>query len=77
MSLLVAESLLGFLSLSVSPVSPDSLHLLLDFGRVHVNSRGHLHGLAAAGADVLQETEVGTARHDDGDDDDDGSPKGW
>lgn len=54
-----------------------SLHLLLDLVGVHVNGRGHLHGLAAAGTDVLEEAEVGTARHYDCDDDDDGGTEGW
>lgn len=54
-----------------------SLHLFLDLVGVHVHSRGHLHGLAAAGTDVLEEAEVGTARHDDRDDDDDGGTEGW
>lgn len=66
------------LSLSVSLLGVSfSLHLLLDLVGVHIHDRSHLHGLAAAGADVFQETEVSAARHDDHDDDDYGGPEGW
>lgn len=65
------------LTLFLSVFSPSaSLHLLLHLVGVHVHRRGHLHGLAAAAADVLEEAEVGTARHDDRDDDDDGGAEG-
>lgn len=53
-----------------------SLHLLLHLVGVGVHSGGHLHGLAAAAADVLEEAEVGAAGHDDRDDDDDGGAEG-
>lgn len=48
-----------------------SLHLLLHLVGLSVHLRHHLHGLAAAAADVPEEAEVGAARHDDHDDDDD------
>lgn len=65
-----------FLFVSLFSLST-SLHLLLDLVGVHVNSWGHLHRLAAASADILEEAEVGTARHYDCDDDDNGGTKGW
>lgn len=75
----ICESLLlpprALPSLSASGSSA-SLHLLLNLVGVHVHSRGHLHGLATAAADVLEEAQVGAARHDDRDDDDDGGAEG-
>lgn len=51
--------------------------MLLDLVGVHVHGRGYLHGLAAAATDILEEAEVGAARHDDRDDDDDGGAESW
>lgn len=52
------------------------LHLLLHLVAFAIGSRLHLHGPTAAAADVPEEPEVGAARHEDRDHDDDGGAEG-